>query len=220
MRPAPLQAQTPAGQLVFPGAVQARPQVPQFEGSRRSVQVGALDTALVHSTGSGAKQPQTAPSHLECGKVHAFAQAPQFATSVVRSRHQGFGVAGQWAPAPVHVQTPVLQVPSPQAWVQEPQWFGSVWVSAQIPPQQLCPAPQVTPQFPQLAGSALPSTHFPPQGIIGKWQSGSDLQAEKTAPAAARARRAARRRFTGGIIPRRGSAVHRRPLRDAAAPRR
>jgi hypothetical protein len=49
-----LQAQVPAGQEVFPGAVQLTPQVPQFCGSRRFVHAGWADTTLVHSTGSGA----------------------------------------------------------------------------------------------------------------------------------------------------------------------
>jgi hypothetical protein len=53
-----LQAQLPAGQEVFPGSVQLAPQVPQFCGSKRLVQAGWEETALVHSTGSGSKQPQ------------------------------------------------------------------------------------------------------------------------------------------------------------------
>jgi hypothetical protein len=48
-----LHAHVPAGHEVFPGAVQLTPQVPQFWGSKRFVQAGWADTAVVHSTGSG-----------------------------------------------------------------------------------------------------------------------------------------------------------------------
>ena len=70
-------AQFPAGQAVFPGSVQLTPQVPQFWGSLRSVHAGCDDTALVQSTGSGAKQPQAPPWHCEPAKVQAVVQSPQ-----------------------------------------------------------------------------------------------------------------------------------------------
>jgi hypothetical protein len=167
-----VQAQSPAGQAVFPGSVQLTPQVPQFCGSKRLVQAGCDDTALVHSTGSGAKQPQAPPSHCEPAKVQAVVQSPQWARSlVVLTQVPPHSVAVE-PPAQAHTppehDASASATPGPrQECPHAPQSCLSAWRSTQAP-QQVCPAPQVTPQPPQFAGSLLVSTHLPPHLMLGK----------------------------------------------------
>jgi hypothetical protein len=201
-------AQFPAGQAVFPGSVQLTPQVPQFCGSLRSVQAGCDETALVHSTGSGAKQLQAPPWHCEPAKVQTVAQSPQWARSTAvftQVPPQSVAVG------PVHWHTPAAHEASPlatpgprQECRHAPQLATLVWRSTQLP-QHVCPAPHTTPQPPQFDGSLLTSTQWSPQRIDGTWQESSlGLQPARRA----RARRVARARFTLSMIPRPGAPVH------------
>jgi hypothetical protein len=54
-------------------------------------------------------------------------------------------------------------------WLQgpqaRPQWFTSLFVLKQPPPQQVAPAPQVPPQRPQFVELVFVSTQVPPQQV-------------------------------------------------------
>ena len=176
------QAQAAPLQRVFPGSVQAAPQVPQFSGSSwRSVHVSG------QVAGAGAKQPHAPPSQLDRGTVHAFPHAPQCAPSRERSRHQGHGSEGQCSPTPVHEQVPPLHVPRPQSWPHPPQFAASAETSAQAPAQQVWLAAHATPQAPQFARSELAATHRPPHSSSGTRQLGPGSRHPATSTRAARA---------------------------------
>jgi hypothetical protein len=203
---APFEAQVACGG-------QRVPHEPQFAGStsvfrhttagdvaRQSVACGvpaqtqlpAVHVASVPATNDPWQTTPQLPQYPPAPSVR-FTHVPGF------EKHWSGRAAGQ-------EQVPALQTPSTgQRAPHAPQFVAFVWRSTQAP-QQVVPGPQVTPQPPQFEGSALASTHLSPQAICGEWQSGLDVHPWARAPAAARASRARRARFTGSMILRRARA--------------
>jgi hypothetical protein len=217
VRPAELQAQLPAAQRVFPGSVQASPQVPQFWGSTaRSLQV----PWAAHVVGcAGSKQPQVLVLQVSCASwVHAVAQSPQWRASRVRSRHHGHGSAAQWSAGPFgQEQLPPVHVPVPQDWPHPPQLVALVCTSTQVPPQQLLPVAQAFPHAPQFDPSESWSTQRSPHLICDGGQ--EDFAGVQPARRARATRAAERVRFTAAMIPGGAAPVHLRRT-GAGAPRR
>ena len=129
-------------------AAHAFPQVPQFRSSvDRLVQTSEGSPAL--QVVFGARHWQVEEEQTVAG-VQTVPQAPQLEPLVEVSTQVPEDVGGHSATgAGAQMQEPAVQVPSPQAWPQVPQWAGSVWRFTHCTPHGLVPAGQEQTPFVQ-----------------------------------------------------------------------